>query len=315
MLTKADFVFLLNALDVADVLGTPRRLPFLLVPLMLEWFVDDPLEAIARLAESGCARMVSTEVVVIYPDQILKNSKDLLSASAGQVSGNIVELAYLRWSLRSHEGVTKLAQEELIRAWYVGRSPRAPSTPETVQNRSRVELQRQFQERQNQDSLGHLMDQDEYLPACTPMRGACELIEFPGSVSGEPAQSSRYVYRTPQWLHYQILRDHRYVEEVNIELYGECPLYEGTSYATFNHHHDHKINERAQRQAWKERGEFVSSDEGRYGPGCRWRVADRMLGIIENIAPSITRAQAEDFIATGRGSATRVRRRAHSFMR
>ena len=107
------------------------------------------------------------------------------------------------------------------------------------------------------------------------------------------------VYRTSKTLRWQILRDHKYVEDVQLLLTGERQLIEPVSSAVFMHHHRYAVNERAQRQAWRERGYMQSSDEGTYCHGCRWRVTDRLTPRLLAIVPSVTREQAEAFLAKG----------------
>ncbi|MFA5946933.1 MAG: hypothetical protein WC813_02830 [Patescibacteria group bacterium] len=97
----------------------------------------------------------------------------------------------------------------------------------------------------------------------------------------------------------QILRDHKFVEDVQALLTGERWLLEPTSTAIFNHHHKYQIDAKPQRQSWRKRGDMKSSDAGRYCVGCRWQVADHLAPHLLAIVPSISRKRAEAFINHG----------------
>jgi hypothetical protein len=109
-------------------------------------------------------------------------------------------------------------------------------------------------------------------------------------------------------VHLQILRDHWFVEEVNVRLHGMDRLLERTSRLVFAHHLPESLEIPRLRQRWKVRGEMVSSDENRYCVGCCWRVDESLYAALKILPPSITRNQAVEYIESGRRTALRRRR-------
>lgn len=333
MRTPAEMSFLLDALDVANCLGTPRHLPVLLVHLMLKSRVPDPPRTISRLVADRCMDAVSSKEVRIYPYNFGvtdERRRRMFGVRSDSCNGLL-----LAWSLREKD----LEKDADLNRWRSAWGEGIVVAPAMSAEARFGQVLRLFFEagrsgfnpgRKRSPSLeiyDRLLDQQGYPQVYKPESsrkrkpvtvwiGPIETREGRTAFSRgfkEVRPSSAAVRPVSESLHCQILRDHRFVETVNEELYGKCPLLEYTSLLVFERHNGDTISSRGQRQRWRMRGEMVASEEGKYGRGCCWRVADGILPCIASLGPSLSRSEAESLIALGRSVAERRRRGSRAF--